>query len=210
MPRTKALMGAGLAVLGAVAVWSIAWAHRAGTAHHSTPWLPILAVNAAALGLFAWASSHLVRRYTRRLSLLSSQLQAVAAGDLSVRIETGDRDDVGLMAESAADIVERLRDALLTVHRSAVMLNVGWRSVLETSDQLSNAAETTAARATAAVAGAEQVSTNVHLVAAATEELAATIREVAVHASEASLVATSASTQALQANATVAILGESS
>ena len=55
-----------------------------------------------------------------------------------------------------------------------------------------------------------QVSNNVQLVAAATEELGATIREVAVHASEASRVAVDASEQAVSANSSVSALGEAS
>ena len=210
MGQVGAVMLGGFAVVVPAVVGSVLWAHHAGTAHHGTPWVPIVLLNAAALGLFGLAAWWLVKVFTTRLGLLSTQLQAVADGDLSVRISTGDTDDLGRAADSAAAIVDRLRDTLITVNRSAVMLNAGWRSVLATSDQLSDTAETTAARATAAAAGAEQVSNNVHLVAAATEELAATIREVAVHASEASLVATSASEQAVQANQSVVVLGESS
>ena len=210
MTQVGAVMAGGFAVVIPAVVGSVLWAHHAGTAHQGTPWVPILLLNAAALGLFGLAAWRLVKVFTARLGRLSAQLQAVADGDLSVRISTGDTDDIGRTADSAAAIVDRLRDALITVNRSAVMLNAGWRSVLATSDQLSDTAETTAARATAAAAGAEQVSNNVHLVAAATEELAATIREVAVHASEASLVATSASEQAVQANQSVLVLGESS
>src|SRR4051794_25345861 len=87
-------MGAGFAVAVPAVVGSIAWAHHAGTAHQSTPWLPILLINAAALGLFAFACSHPVRVVTRRLNRLSSQLAAVASGDLSVRLARGETDPV--------------------------------------------------------------------------------------------------------------------
>jgi methyl-accepting chemotaxis protein len=155
------------------------------------------------------------RRGTRgsrsaRIGRLSASLQAFLEGDIATEIVVGAADELGELELAAAQTVARLRTALVTVARSAEALNAGWREVLEVSNAMSDTAETTSAMADAAAASATQVSNNVQLVAAATEELGATIREVAVHASVASRVALDASTQAVNASAAVASLGESS
>ena len=150
------------------------------------------------------------RRADQRVATLTASLQAVLGGDLRTSITVGSAGDLADLERTADQLVVRLREALVTVSRSALALDTGWRDVLEMSNRMSSTAEGTAAMADAAATAAVQVSNNVQVVAAATEQLGATIREVAVHASEASRVAVSASTQAVRANASVTALGESS
>ena len=145
-----------------------------------------------------------------RVGALTRSLEALLAGDLGRTIEVGPADEVGALEQAVQETVVRLRTALVTVGRGTVVLDTGWRKVLDMSEQMSQTAEDTAAMADAAAASAVQVSNNVQVVAAATEELGATIREVAVHASEASRVAVAASEQALSANSSVTALGEAS
>ena len=163
----------------------------------------VLAVDAAMFVAVAAAVAACTRSHLARLARLTHVLQTVAAGELLVRVDTSAGDPLTLAAEA---VVARLRDALIVVGRSADALNSGWRDVLEVSKQMSDTAETTAARAGSAVAAAVQVSNSVHVVAAATEELGATIREVAVHASEASTVAQDASEQARSASGAIVAL----
>ncbi|BEP12436.1 hypothetical protein acdb102_07470 [Acidothermaceae bacterium B102] len=150
------------------------------------------------------------RRADQRIVTLTASLQAVLDGDLRTPIAVGSDGDLGALERTADQLVVRLREALVTVSRSAQALDTGWRQVLDMSNRMSSTAEGTAAMADAAATAAVQVSNNVQVVAAATEQLGATIREVAVHASEASRVAVNASSQAVRANASVSALGASS
>src|SRR4051794_24988301 len=128
-----------------------------------------------------------------RVAALTRSLEALLAGDLQVSVGVGAPGELGSLEQAVQETVVRLRSALVTVGHGAIVLDKGWRQVLDMSNQMSKTAEDTAAMADAAAASALQVSNNVQLVAAATEELGATIREVAVHASEASRVAVDAS-----------------
>ena len=204
--KVTALLVAACAVSAGVGIATIEWVH---VHHGEVPWTAVTLGYLLALAVVAVATRQLLVAYGRRLSALTVALTAVAGGNIRAEVAAGRTDELGALEAAAGLTVARLRYALITVGRSSEALHTGWRAVLEVSNQMSDTAETTAARATAAVAAAEQVSNNVHIVAAATEELAATIREVAVHASEASLVARDASVQAVSASGTVGALNAS-
>src|SRR5262247_1782883 len=75
-----------------------------------------------ALGLLAIAIAlgayPIVRRITRRLERLQTQVEALGAGDLTVRVEVEGRDEVAQLARSfnsAADRIERLVNAQRTM-----------------------------------------------------------------------------------------------
>jgi signal transduction histidine kinase len=79
-----------------------------------------------ALGLLASAmvlgTYPLVRRITRRLERLQTQVEALGAGDLTVRVEVSGRDEVAQLARSfnrAADRIARLVNAQRTMLASA-------------------------------------------------------------------------------------------
>jgi signal transduction histidine kinase len=78
------------------------------------------------LGLLALATAlgtyPLVRRITRRLERLQTQVEALGAGDLTVRVEVEGRDEVAQLARSfnhAADRIARLVNAQRTMLASA-------------------------------------------------------------------------------------------
>ena len=82
-------------------------------------WLAPFVLLALAVGLGAWP---LVRRLTRRLERLQSQVDALGAGNLSARVEAEGRDEVADLAHSfnrAADRIERLVNAQKTLLASA-------------------------------------------------------------------------------------------
>ncbi|HZP91638.1 MAG TPA: HAMP domain-containing sensor histidine kinase [Burkholderiales bacterium] len=82
-------------------------------------WSTTLATLAVALAIAAFP---LARRLTRRLERLQSRVEALGAGDLSVRVEVEGRDEIAELARSfnrTAERIERLVDAERTMLTSA-------------------------------------------------------------------------------------------
>lgn len=145
----------------------------------------------------------------RRLQTLAAVLDAVAAGDLDV--DFGNSSGAyACVAKPCAAVVQQLREALSCVDAVRARLGARWHDVNDVAWQMLETSEVSAAQALGVVSSAEQVSSSIHAIASATEELGATIRDVAVHASEASSVAMKGAEQVVAADATVAQLEEAS
>ena len=86
----------------------------AGFGHGTLVWPPLIAAGVALL-----AALLIARRITRPLQDLTSATRAIAAGDYSVRVRTGSRDEVGELAAAmnqmteSLDRIERLRRELV-------------------------------------------------------------------------------------------------
>ncbi|MDX6228475.1 MAG: hypothetical protein QOI76_1865 [Frankiales bacterium] len=141
---------------------------------------------------------------------LVRDLQAIAQGDLTVRLDGGGTAAGQAIAAAGNRLVDDLRGVLTDVATGKATLGGGWREVNDVAWAMLETSETTAGRASTAAATANEVSDSMHRIAAATEELAATIREVATHASLASSVANDVSGQVVAANGTVGQLESSS
>jgi methyl-accepting chemotaxis protein len=103
-----------------------------------------------------------------------------------------------------------LETAITTITTSADRLSRAADELSEVSQAMNASAGDTAKRAGTVSVAADQVSSNVHLVAAAVEELSAGVREIARSADKAARVAKEAVGVALDAESTVAKLGQSS
>ncbi|MDX6213038.1 MAG: hypothetical protein QOF82_2125 [Frankiales bacterium] len=141
---------------------------------------------------------------------LVRDLQAIAEGDLTIRLDGGGTAAGQAIAAAGNRLVDDLRGVLTDVTAGKASLGSGWREVNDVAWAMLETSETTAGRASTAAATANEVSDSMHRIAAATEELAATIREVATHASLASSVANDVSGQVVSANSTVGQLESSS
>ncbi len=178
----------------------------------STLWSASIAL-ATSLGALAVAFALIVivsRSMTRPLSRCVANLESVASGDLTVKVDGTGRDEVGRMTVALAHAVDGMASTVRSIARDSQGLRESSGALASTSQQMSANAEETSAQAGAVSAAAEEVSKSVQTVSAATEEMTASIREVAKQATDAARVATAGVRVAQTTNATVAKLGESS
>ncbi|SDO03064.1 methyl-accepting chemotaxis protein [Geodermatophilus sp. DSM 45219] len=159
---------------------------------------------AVALG---WLVAQLV---IRPVTAVRDGLVAMAAGDLTARVEVSSRDEVGQMAGALNQAAESLRSTVASTAGSAAALAAAAEQLSGSSEAIAGSAEQTADQAGAVAAAAEQISRNVQTVASGSEEMGASIHEIAQNASEAARVAGTAVRAAQETTDTVTRLGSSS
>ncbi|MFF5232061.1 methyl-accepting chemotaxis protein [Dactylosporangium sp. NPDC000521] len=160
----------------------------------------------AAFGIGLWVTALVVRPLRR----VADVLGAVAAGDLSTRVEVTSADEVGIMAEALNKATESMRATVQTMDHTASSLASSAGELTGVSARIASGTGEASDQANLVAAAAEQVSRNVQTVAAGADEMGLSIREIAQNASEAAKVASQAVMAAESTNQAVARLGESS
>lgn len=171
-------------------------------------WLTVVALIALVVAACGWALSVRDRRNSQQALLRS--FRALAAGELSRPLALPTSGDWPAVSAAVTEVIGTLSGALTRIEAAKKELNTGWHEVDTMAWHTLDTVESTSAQAISAARAADGVSQNLHLIAAATEELASTIREVARHASEASSVASAATAEVNAANATVSDLATAS
>jgi methyl-accepting chemotaxis protein len=159
-----------------------------------------------AIGLGVWLTVSI----TRGIGQISEVLTAVAAGDLTKRLNVTGKDEVGEMGEALNRTLNQLCSAMQNIGQNSEVLASSSEELSAVSHEMSSNAEETSAQANVVAAAAEQATRNLQTVAAATEEMTASIGEIAKSASTAARVAAQAVERAGIANVTMNHLGESS
>jgi methyl-accepting chemotaxis protein len=116
---------------------------------------------------------------------LRAALAAIEAGDLTVRVPEDGRGMAVDVAHCLNDLTARSEELVAGSRRIAEAMGQRWTEVLRIGESMSATAELTTTRAISASAASVQVSDNMNVVAAATNQMAATIREVAALAAAA-------------------------
>jgi len=167
-------------------------------------------VAGAAAVIIALLSLMIASGFVRPILTSVKLMEAMAAGDLTGRLKSRSRDEIGRMADALNHTLETMSGTIRTITASAHSLSAASEESGAIGQQLSNHAEETTNQAGVVSAAAEQVSKNIQTVASGSEEMSASIKEIANNANEAARVATTAVTVAEITNATVAKLGDSS
>ena len=131
----------------------------------------MIAVSAAVILISFVISLRIIASITRPLAHAKLVTAEIAAGNLTKRIKTGSRDEIGDICESINNIVVNLHEVLSRVSQNTAQ-------VASASTELSCAAEQMAA-------GAAQVAGQAATVATASEEMAATSNEIALSCTQA-------------------------
>jgi len=157
--------------------------------------------------IVAWRIS---RSITRPLDEAGSVLAAVAAGDLTRRLDVQSNDEVGQMSKSMNTALGSIGEVMNRFAGSASSLASASARIGGLSTQLASGARESSSQAEVVAAAADDVSRNVQTVAAGSEEMGASIREISRNANEAATVAARAVTAVVTTTETVTRLGESS
>jgi methyl-accepting chemotaxis protein len=157
--------------------------------------------------LVAW---RITRGITRPLEEAGTVLAAVAAGDLTRRLDVQSTDEVGQMSRSMNTALSAIGDVMNRFAGSASSLASASERIGGLSTQLASGARESSSQAEVVAAAADDVSRNVQTVAAGSEEMGASIREISRNANEAATVAARAVTAVVTTTETVTRLGESS
>jgi methyl-accepting chemotaxis protein len=145
-----------------------------------------------------------------RLTKAGQFATAMAEGDMTVDLETGESDEVGRLIGALQTMKTNVREIVTEINRSADTLGSTSSSLLAVSSQTAGnvtrmlemtsavaaAAEESSASTTAMATNAHQAVANVESVTKSTEEMSATIGEIARNSSQARSISETASAEA--------------
>ncbi|WP_082771943.1 methyl-accepting chemotaxis protein [Actinoplanes sp. TFC3] len=165
---------------------------------------------AAAVLLAVLVGWFITRSITRPLNQAVTVLDAVAAGDLTSRLDVTARDEMGHMARSMNRALDTVSNVMPSFGRTATGVAAISDRIAELSDRIAGDAAESAAQTSTVTASASDVSGSVQTVAAGAQEMGDSIREIAHSATEAVTVANQAVATVETTTQTVTQLGQSS
>ncbi|WP_433376578.1 methyl-accepting chemotaxis protein [Actinoplanes sp. CA-142083] len=157
--------------------------------------------------LAGWSTLRAIRRPLREML---TGLRAAAACDLTVRVPTIRRDELGEMAGALNEAMGSLRETVAATAASVGTLSAASVDLRTLAGDLDSSAEQTSVQARSADASAQQVSSSVMDMMSATEQMASSIREISRQTASASITTGEANRNALSTADAVAKLSEAS
>ncbi len=168
----------------------------------------VISVIALILVLFFFTRTVVIRPINK----ITAQLDDIAQGegDLTVRIKTASKDEIGKLASSFNVFMEKLQSIISSLSESTSNVDDASQNLTAIATQLSSHAQDTSDRANSVATATEELSSNVSTVAAAmeqsttntnmvgsaSEEMSATISQIVGNVEEASQISNSAVAQA--------------
>ncbi len=150
------------------------------------------------------------RAIVRPLRRVRDVCVAVAAGDLTQKVELRGRDEIAQTAQALDTATANTRSTVEALISASATLAASATELSATTTQIAAATGDTSAQAGAATSAAADVSANVQSVAAGSEQMTAAIGEISRTASEAAQLGAHAGELAEATTDTVAKLGASS
>ena len=183
----------------------------------------ILLFTVAALAISAGLAFLIIRSITGPVNKTVALAESMARGDLTVKLEVDQRDEIGIMANSMNSMVGQLRTMISEIIQGVNSLSSSSTDLAAISRQLSSSAQDTADKSNTVASAAEEMSSNIQsvsaameqsssnvgMVATATEEMTATVNEIGQNAEKARSVSESAVRQSHITQEKVTALGES-
>jgi len=158
-----------------------------------------------------FVATFLSRKITRTIQIVLQRAEAIARYDLTgEEIQIASRDELGDLAVAINKMQGTLRGMISSVSGNAQQVAVASEQFSATSREIAANSEETSAQANVVSAATEEVNRNLQTVATATEEMSASVSEIAKNASDAANIAGEALKAAVQTNAAITKLGESS
>jgi len=152
------------------------------------------------------------RSISRPVVACANEVQKLANGDLTARVDIRRSDELGVLADSVNTCVQNLRKMVEEIQHTSTSLSKASSELTETANQQAAGAEETNVQAHTVAAAGEQLATNSKLmsssatditqsattVSAALEEMSSSISEVARNCAQESEIARKADLQARQ------------
>jgi len=160
----------------------------------------------ATLG-FSWS---VARSIVGPIDQVVAVLDSVSRGDLTSRLETHRKDEIGQMGQALNRTLDRMQEAIQSIQADSEALASASEELSATSGEMISNAKETSSQAGVASGAAGEINANLQTVATGAEEMSATIKDIARNASEAATVAREAVEMAQETNQSVSKLGESS
>jgi methyl-accepting chemotaxis protein len=180
------------------------------SANSATSWTVGISIGLSLLVGFG-ISFVLSRRISSIVGAVLEQAESIAAGDLTVQeAQANSQDELGDLARAINKMHTSLKEVIHSISETAQNVANASEEFSAVSEQISANSEETSAQANTVSSATEQVNRGLQTVASATEQMSASIREIAKNTTEAAKVADGAMKTALETNAVVAKLGESS
>ena len=110
--------------------------------------------------------------------------ERISKGDLTVKVETRSRDQIGQLAQSVNSMTENMRGMMQEIIAGVGTLAVASGQLKSVSETVADVARDNQTRSDAVAAASEEMSTNMRSVAAATEEASVNISTVAAASEE--------------------------
>jgi methyl-accepting chemotaxis protein len=165
----------------------------------------------------------IIRSITVPVNKTVELAETMAKGDLTVKLDVDQKDEIGSMAKSMNSTVAQLRKMIGEIISGVNNLSNSSSGLAAVSRQLSTSARDTADKSSTVATAAEEMSTNIQsvsaameqsssnvsMVATATEEMTATVSEIGQNAEKARSVSESAVKQSQITSDKVTALGES-
>jgi methyl-accepting chemotaxis protein len=170
----------------------------------------MMIVCALAIAVAVAVAWRITRSITRPIAQSVEVLSAVAGGDLTRRMDTTAKDELGQMGRSLNEALGTVGSVLGGFGQSIDRLASASIRLSSLSDRIADGARESSAQADVVAVAAGDVSHNVQTVAAGSEEMGASIREISTNAQGAASVADQAMAAMESTTATVSQLGESS
>lgn len=127
----------------------------------------------------------MAKRITKPLEILSSQVNMVAGGNLTVQAEINGKDEIADLAAGFNKMVHNLRDLILQVHTCAEQVAASSEELTASSHESAQASNQVAGSITDIAHGAEQQLKTVKNASAVVENMSISIHHVTVEANQA-------------------------
>ncbi|WP_139123183.1 MCP four helix bundle domain-containing protein, partial [Cellulosimicrobium cellulans] len=156
----------------------------------------VLVVLVAGLAAGFGLAAAVVRRIMRNVRTIGAAVDALGAGDLTVRPQAESQDELGRMTDSLAGSIASLRTTIGSVDHVTAAVSASAVELATSTTRLVASVEQSSVQSGVVASAAEEVSQNVQTVAAGAEQMGASIREIAQNSNEAAKVANKATDRA--------------
>ena len=170
--------------------------------------LALVSLLIGGMGTFFLLRHLLIKPIYRLVALLKDI--AEGKGDLTARLDTSSRDEIGELAKWFNVFVQKIQHTVQTIGRHVQDVASSAEELTAVSHQMSSNSEETAAQANVVSAASEQVSRNVQTVAAGAQDMSASMKQIAGSANDAARVVKEAVEVTDKTNQTISKLGASS